>query len=125
MPLCRMTRQLKTLSRPPKKSWREGYKNIPFCAKKCYNGSMPKTMSVLESKLATNAGWVLVLLLVAGSSFLLGSSYKQKNSPVVSGTSSTTPTQPQSVIGDIANTLQSEPSVTQDAGASGTVAAKP
>lgn len=65
---------------------------------------MTKTPNFLEDKLGGNTGWVLVMLLVAGSSFLLGSSYKQKSSPQAT---TTTPTsQTQSVIGDITNALQ-------------------
>ena len=80
-------------------------------------------MSAPESKLSGNTGWVLVLLLVAGSSFLLGSSVNNKSGEATV-VESAAPTQ--SVIGDISNTLQNPastiaPSSNNDATAAPTI----
>lgn len=65
---------------------------------------MTKSINVLEKKLGGNIGGVLVMLLVAGSSFLLGLSVNNKSDVQ---TASIEPTaQTQSVIGDISNALQ-------------------
>jgi len=71
---------------------------------------MTKTKGAPETLIKGNVGWVLVLLLVAGSSFLLGTSVNQKsggqatdNAPVSQG---------QSVIGDISTTLQNPTAIT-------------
>lgn len=77
---------------------------------------MVKTKSLPENKLGGNVGWVLVMLLVAVSSFLLGASVNQK-----SGTQTTTDQSPiptQSVIGDISATLQSPAPAPSPAGQS-------
>lgn len=58
----------------------------------------------LENKLGGNLGWILVMLLVAGSSFLLGSSVNQKSGSQMTAVESNAPTQ--SVISDISSTLQ-------------------
>lgn len=76
---------------------------------------MAKTTSVLEQKLNANFGWVLVLLLVAGTSFLLGSSINRKASQ--QQPTGETPNQTQSVIGDISNALQNPLPTNPPAGA--------
>lgn len=58
----------------------------------------------LENQLGGNIGWVLVMLLVAGSSFLLGTSVNNKTGRQSTMVESDAPTQ--SVISDISNALQ-------------------
>ena len=69
-----------------------------------------------ENKLGGDVGWILAMLLVAGSSFLLGSSVNKKSGPQSTVTELTAQTQ--SVIGDISNALQNPaptaPSATND-----------
>jgi len=68
---------------------------------------MTKTTKGLETNLAGNTGWILILLLVAGSSFLLGSSARPKatTAPVTSPAPTSQPT----AIGDISSALQDTP----------------
>ncbi len=79
---------------------------------------MVKSTNALEDKLGGNVGWVLVMLLVAGSSFLLGSSVNNNRSAHDSSGNKSgqqsiveQPAAPtQSVVTDISNTLQNPPS---------------
>lgn len=67
---------------------------------------MARRNNTLKKRLNTNIGWVLVLLFVAGSSFLLGSSMNKKVSDQTTTESNSTPTKQQSVISDISASLQ-------------------
>ena len=58
----------------------------------------------LENQLGGNIGWVLVMLLVAGSSFLLGTSVNNKSGQQSTIVESDVPTQ--SVISEISSSLQ-------------------
>lgn len=73
----------------------------------------------LENQLGSNIGWVLVMLLVAGSSFLLGTSVNNKSGQQSTIVESDAPTQ--SVISDISNSLQNPaPTAPPAGGASNT-----
>ncbi|MDP3992759.1 MAG: helix-hairpin-helix domain-containing protein [bacterium] len=65
---------------------------------------MAKPKHDLENMLGGNVGWVLVMLLVAGSSFLLGSSVNNKTGSQATAVESDAPIQ--SVISDISTVLQ-------------------
>ena len=67
---------------------------------------MARRKNIFKKGLDANIGWILVMLLVAGTSFLLGSSVNKKTGEqTVSDSSSNTPPQ-QSVISDISTSLQ-------------------
>lgn len=74
---------------------------------------MTKTAHALDGKLGGNVGWVLVLFLVAGSSFLLGSSVNKKTGEQ---TIVEPPSETQSVINDISNALQNPASTAPPGG---------
>lgn len=77
----------------------------------------------LENQLGGNIGWVLVMLLVAGSSFLLGTSVKNKTDQQSTIVESDTPTQ--SVISDISSTLQNPTPTTSMVSSDTTATATP
>ena len=67
---------------------------------------MARRKNIFKKGLDANIGWILVMLLVAGTSFLLGSSVNKKSGEqTVSDSGSNTPQQ-QSVISDISTSLQ-------------------
>ena len=68
---------------------------------------MARRKNILSKGLGANIGWILVLLLVAGTSFLLGSSVNKKADGQTLGDSNSNATQQQSIIGDISASLQS------------------
>lgn len=65
---------------------------------------MARRKSIFKKGFNTNLGWILLLLLVAGSSFLLGSSVNRK--PQNQNATEAQTAQTQSVIGDISASLQ-------------------
>lgn len=70
---------------------------------------MVKIPNDIENIFTGNVGWILVLLLVAGSSFLIGSSYRQKQTAsgvAVSSGSNRQNSSQTSPISDISATLQ-------------------
>ncbi|MEK7202124.1 MAG: helix-hairpin-helix domain-containing protein [Patescibacteria group bacterium] len=77
----------------------------------------------LENQLGGNIGWVLVMLVVAGSSFLLGTSVNNKTGQQSTIVESDTPTQ--SVISDISSTLQNPTPTSSTASSDTTATATP
>lgn len=67
---------------------------------------MARRKKIFKKGLNANIGWILVMLLVAGTSFLLGSSVNKKVGEQIVSESSPSAPQQQSVISDISTTLQ-------------------
>ena len=70
--------------------------------------TMSKKASSADFKPSSNFNWILVILLVAGSSFLIGSSFRQKQSTQTTATVSASKANQPTNITDISNALATD-----------------